>query len=290
MLRALYSDLDGTLLGPGGSLFRGGDGGFSLSAARALEACARAGVEVVSVTGRRQQGVDELMRLMGQRSYIFELGCGLVLDGELEWLTGDCVPSPERGTIYTQIAASGGPQRLLEAFKGRLEYHTPWSEGREVSHLFRGEVPLDEANELLGQAGLGWLRLVDNGLIAGHGMGDDSRPHATETVRSSRYADEAAGRLHAYHLIPACASKARAVARHMQNRAYGAEECIACGDSREDLEVADVVGTFWLTANAAAHDPTIPEAIDGRRNVRVSSDGYGAGVYEAVVTTLAESR
>lgn len=309
MLRALYSDLDGTLLGPGGSLFRGGDGGFSLSAARALEACARAGVEVVSVTGRRQQGVDELMRLMGQRSYIFELGCGLVLDGELEWLTGDCVPSPERGTIHAQIVASGGPQRLLEAFKGRLEYHTPWSEGREVSHLFRGEVPLDEANELLGQAGLGWLRLVDNGLIAGHGMADGSRLHAGETgdsgwhagetagsglhageTGSGLHAGETAGGLHAYHLIPACASKARAVARHMQNRAYGADECIACGDSREDLEVADVVGTFWLTANAAAHDPTIPEAIGGRRNVRVSSDGYGAGVYEAVVTTLAESR
>ena len=102
-------DLDGTLLGPGGSLFSAPGGGFALEGARALQACARAGVEVVIFTGRRQQGVVELARLIGQSSYIFELGCGLVLDGELEWLTDGCVPSMERGSIYEQIAASGAP-------------------------------------------------------------------------------------------------------------------------------------------------------------------------------------
>jgi hypothetical protein len=30
--------------------------------------------------------------------------------------------------------------------------------------------------------------------------------------------------------------------------------------------------------------------ISGRARVRVASEGYGAGVYEAVVTTLAEER
>ena len=280
MLRAVYMDLDGTLLGPGGSLFRAGDGGFTLGGARALEACARAGIEVVIMTGRRQHGVYELTRLIGQRSYIFELGCGLVLDGELEWLTGDCVPSPQAGTIHAQIAASSGPQLLLKSFAGRLEYHTPWSEGREVSHLFRGEVPLDGANALLEQAGLGWLRLVDNGVISGHGLASGSGRHTGDGV----------GSLRAYHLIPACASKARAVARHMQNRGYEPDECMACGDSREDLDVADVVSSFWLMAGAVTHDPALPLANPARGNVRISVEGYGAGVYEAVITTLAEAR
>jgi len=92
----------------------------------------------------------------------------------------------------------------------------------------------------------------------------------------------------AYHLVPAGASKGRAVARHMQNQGYAAGDCIACGDSREDLSAAGVVGTFWLVANALDRDPGLAAEVSGRPDVRVCSDGYGAGVYEAVVTTLAE--
>jgi len=287
VLRALYVDLDGTLLGPGGSLFRGSDGGFSLDASRALQACARADVEVVMVTGRMRPGVDQIARLLGQRSYIFDLGCGLVLDGELEWLTGGVVPSESDGLIFDQIAASGAPAVLLDAFPGRFEYHTPWSIGREVSHVFRGLVPVGEANALLERAGLGWLRLVDNGAISAHGAPSSHRvPVASGTGAWGIDVE----RVHVYHLIPAGASKARAIARHMQNRGYLREECTACGDSREDMEAADVVGSFWLMANALERDPTLAAEIAGRPGVRITSEGFGAGVYEAVVTTLAESR
>src|SRR4030088_2217851 len=137
-MRCLYVDLDGTLLGPGGSLLRGADGRFSLAGARALEACSRAGVEVVLYSGRRQSNVFEDARLIGQTSYIFEIGCGLVIDGELEWLTDGVVPSSEAGSIHDQITASGAPALVLDRYSDSLEYHTPWSRGREVSHLFRG--------------------------------------------------------------------------------------------------------------------------------------------------------
>ncbi|HWE59598.1 MAG TPA: HAD-IIB family hydrolase [Solirubrobacteraceae bacterium] len=279
MLHAVYVDLDGTLLGPRGSLFRATDGSFTMEGARVLQACDRAGVEVVIYTGRAELGVDDLMRLLNQRSYIFELGCGIVIDGEKEWLTGELVPSEERGTIFQQIEATGAPLLLLEAFAGRLEYHTPWSIGREVSHVFRGHVPADEASKVLKEAGLDWLRLVDNGVISGHG--DPSHaPGWTIDVE----------RVHCYHLIPSPASKARGVARHMQNRGYLADEVIACGDSREDMEAAAVVSTFWLMANALEQDPTLAADIAGYGNVRVTTAGHGAGVYEAVVTTLAELR
>jgi hypothetical protein len=279
VLRALYVDLDGTLLGPRGSLFRASDGGFSMDGARVLQACDRADVEVVIYTGRQERGVDELMRLIGQRSFIFELGCGLVVDGEREWLTGDLVPSDERGTIFDQITASGAPELLFKVFAGRLEYHTPWSSGREVSHVLRGLVSAQEASAVLREAGLDWLRLVDNGVISGHGD-QLFTPDWTIDVE----------RVHCYHLIPSPASKARGVARHMQNRGYLLQECIACGDSREDMEAAEVVGTFWLMANALEGDPSLAADIAAHANVRVSSEGHGAGVYEAVVTTLAESR
>jgi hydroxymethylpyrimidine pyrophosphatase-like HAD family hydrolase len=273
LVRCLYTDLDGTLLGPGASLLRDADGRFSLMGARALEACSRAGVEVVLYSGRRQGSVFEASRLIGSTAYVFELGCGLVVDGELEWLTDGVVPSEEPGSIYDQIEVSGAPELLLSHFAGGLEYHTPWSRGREVSHLFRGSVDLGSASALLEEAGLGWLRLVDNGVVVAESEQMPGLPI-----------------VHAYHLIPAVSSKARAIARHMQARGYAADECVACGDSREDLDAVDVVGTFWLMANALKRDPGLESEAAPRERVRIAGAGYGAGVYEAVVTTLAEAR
>jgi phosphoglycolate phosphatase len=268
VLRCLYVDLDGTLLGAGASLLHDGEGEFTLLGVRALEACSRADVEVVLYSGRRRAQVVEDARLIGSRAYIFEAGSGLVLDGELHWLTGDLVPN-ER-TIFEQIGDLGAPELLLDRFSGRLEYHEPWHVDREVSHLFRGLVEPAEAEAVLADAGIGGLRLVDNGAIHYHPtLPDIEHPHA-------------------YHLVPAAASKARAVATHVRARGYAREEVIAAGDSREDMGAAAAVDTFWLVRNAVDRDPTLREDIARFGNVRVAQEAFGAGVYEAVVTTLAE--
>ncbi len=89
-----------------------------------------------------------------------------------------------------------------------------------------------------------------------------------------------------YHLVPAAASKANAVAFHRQVRGYAREETFAVGDSREDLACAEHVGAFWLVANALARDVGMREAMAGVPNVRVTEAGHGSGVYEAVVQTL----
>ncbi len=253
-IKCVYTDLDGTLLGKGASLFRTAEGDFTLLAARGLEACHRAGVEVVLKSGRRRAQVMEDARLLGQTSYIFEVGSGLAIDGEVTFLTGDLQPRDGQ-TIHAQIEATGAPALLLERYAGRLEPHSPWHVGREVSHLFRGRIDAGEANELLAAAGHAELRLVDNGEIEGG--------------------------LHAFHMIPAVASKAGAVAAHMRARGYVREDCIGVGDSREDLEVADVVGRFFLVANADVAD--VPGV---ERTEAPMSEGF----YEAVMRSLAESR
>ncbi|MGB2712282.1 MAG: hypothetical protein WBC33_12295, partial [Conexibacter sp.] len=242
-MRCVYVDLDGTLLGPGASLLRGADGAFSLDAVRALQACHRANVEVVIFSGRRQAQVMEDARLLGQTAYVFEAGAGLVVDGEREWLTGGLEPLGG-SSIAEQIEAMGAPALLLDRYAGRLEYHAPWHLDREVSHLFRGLVDAFEVDELLREHGHERLRLVDNGVVR-------SRSAALAELPFVR----------AYHLVPAAASKAGAVARHMQIRGYAPQECIAIGDSREDMGAAAVVGTFWCVANALARDPTLQEAI-----------------------------
>jgi hydroxymethylpyrimidine pyrophosphatase-like HAD family hydrolase len=256
-VRCLYTDLDGTLLGKGASLFRTAEGDFTLLAARALEACPRAGAEVVIKSGRRRAQVMEDARLLGQTSYIFEVGSGLVIDGELSFLTGDLQPR-EGLTIHAQIEQSGAPALLLDRYAGRLEPHSPWHTDREVSHLFRGRVEAPEANELLASEGHGGLRLVDNGEIEGG--------------------------LHAFHLIPAASSKAAAVAAHMRARGYAREDCVAVGDSAEDLDVAGVVGRFFLVANADIAD------VSGFPGVERTEAAMSEGFYEAVIRALAESR
>jgi hydroxymethylpyrimidine pyrophosphatase-like HAD family hydrolase len=268
-MRCVYLDLDGTLLGRGASLLHDGDGGVSLLGPRAIEACLRAGVEVVLMSGRRRAQVAEDARLLGQASFIYEAGCVAVVNGEDHWLTDGMVPG-ER-SVYEQIEASGAPALLLDRYAGRLEYHEPWHLGREISHLFRGLLDAGEVDALLAEHGHGRLRLVDNGVV---------------NRRSAALAglDHVRG----YHLMPAAASKASAAAFHMRARGFAGAETFAVGDSREDLAVAEHVAVFWLVANAVERDPTLSAAIAGRQNVRVAQAGHGPGVYEAVITTLAQ--
>ena len=182
-----------------------------------------------------------------------------MLDGELEWLTDGLEPRDGK-TIHEQIEESGAPALLLDHYAGRLRIYEPWRYAREVSHLFLGdEIDAFEADALLTEHGHGHLRLVDNGVM--QGVTGDGR---------------------AYHLIPRAASKARAVARHMQARGYTPEDVIAVGDSREDLGAAAVVGTFWLVANALENEPGLRAAMAEFSNVRVAEASHGAGVYEAV--------
>jgi hydroxymethylpyrimidine pyrophosphatase-like HAD family hydrolase len=293
-VRCLYVDLDGTLLGRGASLVHDGEGAVSLQGMRAIEACLRADVEIVLMSGRRRIQVAEDARLLGQSAYIFETGACVVLGagqlgpasgragmadggsggklgapagGEEHWLTRGMRPGEL--TIAQQIELSGAPALLLERYEGRLEYHEPWHVDREVSHLFRGLVDAFEVDALLAEHGHEHLRLVDNGVVNRRSPALAELPH----VRG-------------YHLVPVGASKAAAVAFHRQVRGYEREETLAVGDSREDLACATHVGTFWLVANAVERDPSIREVVSGFDNVRIAETGHGAGVYEAVLSTL----
>jgi hydroxymethylpyrimidine pyrophosphatase-like HAD family hydrolase len=265
--RCVYLDLDGTLLGRGASLLHDGEGAVSIDGVRAVQACLRADVEVVLMSGRRRAQVFEDARLLGQRSFIFEAGACVVLDGEEHWLTGELLPGEL--SIAEQIERSGAPALLLEHYAGRLEYHDPWHVEREVSHLFRGLVEALEVDRLLAERGHGNLRLVDNGVVSRRSPALAELPH----VRG-------------YHLVPAGAAKATAVAFHARARGYSREQTFAVGDSREDLACAAAVGDFWLVANALEHDPTMREASTAHANVRVTASGYGGGVYEAVLAAL----
>jgi phosphoglycolate phosphatase len=247
--RVAYLDLDGTLLGPGGVLLRGADGGFSDAGVRALARLAEAGVPAVFVSGRAAGHLREAARMLGAAGALPELGA---LDAGY--------PVAEGQSVFQAIGTTGVPERLLEHEPG-LQVHPATVGWREGTHCFRGRASADAADFVVRASG-GALRLVDNGVI-----------------------DRRGNRV--YHLSPAGASKAAAVARDIAARGAEAAACLAVGDSPEDLRIAEVVGHFALVANALAVNGGHLAEADG---LWVTSRAYGAGVLEAVDDWLAGIR
>jgi hydroxymethylpyrimidine pyrophosphatase-like HAD family hydrolase len=270
-LRVVYVDLDGTLLGPGGSLFATPDGRITLRAVEAVAALHRANVQLVPISGRTVQMVREAARFLGSSSYIAELGAVTSFDGQIHHDHG---AFRGRGTPFEAMARSGGAALLLEAFAGRFEPHAPWAHlPREASMLFRGHVDLAEARALLDRSGLDWLSLEDNGII----------PRLLPGSGADRFPGLAVDEVHAYHLVPRGVSKAAAAAADLARRGLGPEAAVGVGDSPADAELAPHVGAVFVVANGR-------RAVEGMGtwpdNVYLTEASHGDGFAEAVFGLL----
>lgn len=251
----IYTDLDGTLLGPGGSLLTAPDRRPSARAAGALVAAARAGVTVVPVSGRRRSQLQPDTRLLGLRDCIAEAGGVIVRGGEVTMEWGQA-PRDLGGTPHDALVNSGAQRLLLDAYRGDLRLYDPWHTDREATTLFHGRVDVTEANALLHDAGLGWSHVIDNGTTGGW---------RGRTVR-------------AYHLAPRGIGKAVAVADDLAGRGLEGTQAVAIGDSTEDATMAGVVGVYFRVANG--HDHPEIEAV-------VTPAAMGDGFADAVESLLA---
>ncbi len=274
-LRVVYVDLDGTLLGPGGSLFATPGGRITLRAVEAVAALHRAGVHLVPISGRTVQMVREAARLLGSPSYIAELGAVTSFDGEIHHDHG---AFRGMGTPFEAMARSGGAALLLEAFAGRFEPHTPWAHlPREASMLFRGHVDLDGARALLDRSGFDWLSLEDNGII----------PRRLPGSGADRFPGLAVEEVHAYHLVPRGVSKAASASADLTRRGLGPDAAIGVGDSPADAELAWGVGAVFVVANGL-------RAVEGAGtwpdNVYLTEASHGEGFAEVVFGLLGSTR
>lgn len=128
--------------------------------------------------------------------------------------------------------------------------------------LLRGHVGLDEVHHRLENAGYGWLRLHDNGILRRRSPGLE------------------VGEVHVYNLLPRGVSKATAVAADLVDRGIDADEAVAIGDSASDLALAPHVATLFLVAGSEL-SAELPN------NVGVTEAGHGEGFAEAVLALLA---
>lgn len=246
----VYTDLDGTMVGPRGCFFRAADRSISLEPARALADFLDAAGTLVLVSGRTRPQLQEAALIFGADGFVAELGALVAWEsGRRSAALPAGQPAPD------ELVAS-----LLERFAGRLEYHAPWHVGHEVDVMLRGSVPDDEVRGWLRRKGFGHLELRDNGVLP---------PRRETGLRLD-------GPLHVYHLLPAGVSKGAAVAWDLARRGLRADEAVAVGDSASDVTMAAAVGRFFLVANGAAHAGELPA------NATVTTGELGAGWTEAI--------
>ena len=266
-VRTVYADLDGTLLGPGGSLFASVDG-VTAEPAEAIAALGLAGIDLVLMSGRTRAQISEVARVVGARAFIAELGGMIVYrDGYQDTVIRQPGVARGRGTAHEAIERSGAAGFLMDSFPRLLEPHAPWSfVERECSTLLRGLVSVTDANVFLGKAGYGWLELQDNGVIP----------------RRERFPGLEVEEVRAYHLVPAGISKRSAVALDRERRGLSREACIAVGDSASDADVASEVGAVFVVANG---EPGV-RGLSLLENVYVLDRGHGLGFADAVQAFL----
>lgn len=229
-----YVDLDGTLLGPGGSVLAGPDGEPTTRAVQALVDAQRDGLVLVPVSGRQRRQVQHDGRLLGLPDVIGEAGCVTVRAGKVSYAWGQC-PRHLGSTPHEALVASGAVAALQEAFPDDLRPYEPWHRGREGSVLLHGRVDVAAADDVLAAAGCGWAHLLDNGAAAGWPGRD----------------------VHAYHLLPRGVGKAKAVAADLAARGIAPEQAAAVGDSPADARIAEVVGLCAQVANGRGDAPGV---------------------------------
>jgi hypothetical protein len=270
--RIVYTDLDGTMVGPRGSFWHTAGRELTDDPATALLDLHRAGVPLVLVSGRTFEQVIEAARIFAADGAIAELGATIAWDAGrgIHRLSGELPARYAGRTPMDVMAELGVVERLIADHPGRLEWHAPWHATHEADALLRGRVDPVAVDAWLAEQGFSWLTLKDNGAIpttSRMGLDDHRLPPRV------------------YHLMPRGISKGAAIAWDLQRRGLAPEQAVAIGDSVSDLDMAPAVGRLWITANGAAVDgmagllSAVPNA--------VATDGaMGEGWAQAVRASL----
>jgi len=270
--RIVYTDLDGTMVGPRGSFWHTADRVPTAGPAAALLELHRAGVPLVLVSGRTHAQLLEAGRIFAADGAIAELGSLVSWAGgrETHLLTGDLPPAYAGRTAMDVFAELGVVDELIVAHAGRLEWHEPWHATHSADALLRGRVDAAAVDGWLAERGWGWLTMNDNGAVPA-------------TPRMTLDADALPP--HVYHLMPRGISKGAAITWDLARRGLEPADAVAVGDSVSDLEMAAAVGRLWVTSNGAAV-PGMTERVAGVPNATVTDAPMGEGWAQAVLASL----
>jgi hydroxymethylpyrimidine pyrophosphatase-like HAD family hydrolase len=268
----VYTDLDGTMVGPRGSFWHTAGRELTAGPATALLELHRAGIALVLVSGRTFEQVVEAARIFAADGAIAELGATIAWNGgrNEHRLAGDFPAEFADRTPMQVMTELGVVEELAAAHPGRLEWHAPWHATHSTDALLRGRVDPLAVDAWLAERGLGWLTLKDNGAFPAR-------------ARTTLADDPAPPRI--YHLMPRGITKGAAIAWDLERRGLSPADAVAIGDSVSDLDMAPAVGRLWITANGAQVEG-MADLLDAVPNVTVTDAEMGEGWAQAVLASL----
>jgi phosphoglycolate phosphatase-like HAD superfamily hydrolase len=256
----VFTDLDGTLFAPGGTLLANHAGESCVALAQALCNLKAAGIEVIIVTGRNSSQGMEMLRVLNLDTFVGEMGatvetCDRSQAGKpqsrLRYLLGawdadvakDCAPAQ-------LVAQSGVVEQLLAAFPGQLELYPNMN--MAASTVLRGAIDIEKANRLLATE-LAMRPPATAGET--HAMAQATAKALPLTLHDNGIIHTPApglptlSELHIYHLLPSGVSKAAAVAALMTERGIAPKAAVAIGDSAADMAMGEHTGTLVVMQN-----------------------------------------
>lgn len=273
-VRYVFTDLDGTMMGPNSTVLANASGEPSLDFVQTLIDLKQAGVAVVPTSGRNRAMMREDTRLLGLNAFISEMG-GIVMTDlshdTWEYFTAEMEYDPSCGlTPHEVIEQTGLCEAFITRYPGMLEYHNDMSASykhREVTIGLRGEIPDEEAIALLDASGMA-LDWADNGFL-----NYISAPTTLELPEGVR------GR--AFNVMPKGLNKGRGIERFCEIMGIPREETLGIGDAASDFLMADYTGSFIMVENGLK-DPGAEEFLASHENALVAPgrtvDAWVAGM------------
>lgn len=263
-LRVIYTDLDGTLFNHRGCIIKDYRDDYYFDALKLLPRIADKNWDVVPVSGRNKFQLKYNAQIMGLNNYISELGAELIYNlGEKVYITFDHNKA-KFDLTYEGKDLIKITELLKRNFPGKIEGKTEWSRYRSYNALFLGEIDLVRANEILETEGYKGLVLVDNGLSSLEELDLDIE------------------RMHIYNLMLSEVNKSNGIKLDKEIRNFNIENCIALGDSPEDLKMANEVKYLFLMRNALEHKEDLPGGINKYNNVYITDGIMNRGWTEVI--------
>jgi HAD superfamily hydrolase (TIGR01484 family) len=229
-----------------------------------FEKSEKMGWDIVLVSGRNKLQLKYNAQLMGVNNYIPELGCELVHNlGEKVYVTFDSYN-------YKYDVTRGGKdlvsiiELLKSNFPGKIDSRLEWSMERTFNALFLGDIDTVKANDILAKNGYEGLSIVDNGFSKLMSLNLDVE------------------HLRIYNLVPKGVDKSSAIKLDKEIRKFQKNNCIALGDSSEDLKMAKEVHAFFLMKDTIERDSDILDSLKNYDNVFITGQSMNRGWAEVI--------
>lgn len=263
-LKVIYTDLDGTLLNDRGCLFKDNNDDFFFDGLKLFREAEEKNWDIVPVSGRNKLQLRYNAMLMGLKNYISELGCEIVYD-----LGREAHTAFDSANFNFKVTRGGKDLvRIIDimkkAFPRKIDSNIEWSMERNYNALFIGDIDLVKANALLEKNGYSGLTFVDNGFSKMFNLDLD--------IKHARI----------YNLIPAGVDKASAIRLDKEIRQFDSINCIALGDSVEDIKMAKEVHCFFLMKDAIERSPEIIDLVSNYDNVYITEQKMNRGWVEVI--------